>query len=188
MHSPTHRFQSLLRSADGQVLFTDKASILSRWSEYFQSLFSADRVVPDPAVLHIPQKPFKADLYEQLSMKEITKAIEYLRSDKAAGVDEISPELWKEEGPTLHGLESWVTYRHHLRTLEHFYQRCLRTILKIPWSNYVSNVEVIDQAEITSIEAMLLKSQLQRAEDVSRMGGALPAKDSLVCGTLHWQL
>ena len=37
------------------------------------------------------------------------------------------------------------------------YQRCLRTILNIYWSNYVSNVEVFDQVEITSIEAMLLK-------------------------------
>ena len=35
-------------------------------------------------------------------MKEITKAIEQLRSGKAAGVDGIPPELWKEGGPALH--------------------------------------------------------------------------------------
>ena len=59
VYGPTHHVQSLLCSADGQVLFTEKASILSRWSEHFQSLFSADSIVQDPAVLRIPQQPFK---------------------------------------------------------------------------------------------------------------------------------
>ena len=65
--------------------------------------------------------------------------------------------------------ESWVTYRHHLRLLERFHQRCLRIILKIHWSNFVTNVEVLQLAEITSIEAMLLKSQFRWAGHVSRM-------------------
>ena len=38
------------------------------------------------------------------------------------------------------------------------YQYCLYTILNIRWSNYVTKFEVLDQAEIISIEAMLLKS------------------------------
>ena len=58
----------------------------------------------------------------------------------------------------LHGSESLATYRQHLRLLEFFHQCCLHTILNIHWSKYVSNVEVLDQAKITSIEAMLLKS------------------------------
>ena len=69
----------------------------------------------------------------------------------------------------LYGSESWVTYRHHLRLLERFHQRCLRIILKIHWSNFVTNVEVLQLAEITSIEAMLLKSQFRWAGHVSRM-------------------
>ena len=102
VYGPTHRVQSPLHSADGWVLFTDKASILSCWSEHFQSLFNADSVVQDPAVLCIPQQPFKAELDELPSMKEITKAIEQLRSGKALGVYRILPELWKEGGPALH--------------------------------------------------------------------------------------
>ena len=31
----------------------------------------------------------------------------------------------------LYGSESWVTYRNHLKLLERFHQRCLRTILNI---------------------------------------------------------
>ncbi|XP_063615914.1 uncharacterized protein LOC134789139 [Penaeus indicus] len=69
----------------------------------------------------------------------------------------------------LYGSESWVTYRHHLRLLERFHQHCLRTILNIHWSDYVTKVEVLEQAEISSIEAMLLKSQLRWAGHVSRM-------------------
>ena len=71
----------------------------------------------------------------------------------------------------LYGSESWVTYCHHLRLLERFHHHCLRTIFNIHWSSYVSSVEVLDQAEITSIEAMLLKSQLQWAAHISKMGG-----------------
>ena len=82
----THRVQSPLRSADGQVFFADKASILSRWSEYFQSLFSGDLVVQNPAVLCIPQQPFKAELDKLLSMKKITKA----RQQKSTGFHQSS--------------------------------------------------------------------------------------------------
>ena len=69
----------------------------------------------------------------------------------------------------LCGSDLWATYRHHLRLLERFHQRCLRIILNIHWSDYVSNVEVFEQAEITSIEAILLKSQLRWVGHVSRM-------------------
>ena len=69
----------------------------------------------------------------------------------------------------LYGSESWVTYRRHLRLLERFHQRCLRIILNIHWSDYVTNVEVLEQAVIASIEAMLLKAQLRWAGHVSRI-------------------
>ena len=84
-------------------------------------------------------------------------------------------------------VQSWVTYRHHLWLLEHFHQCCLHTIFNIHCSNYVTNIDVLDQAEITSIEAMLLKSQLWWAGHVSRRGKmGLPAQDSPVWWTLHW--
>ena len=101
MQGPILQVQGYLHSADRQVLFTDKASILSRWFEHFQSLFSADRIVQDPAVPRIPQQPFNAELDESPSAKEITKAMEQLRSDKAVGIDGIPPEFWKEGGPVL---------------------------------------------------------------------------------------
>ncbi len=61
------------------------------------------------------------------------------------------------------------TIRHHLRLLERFHQPCLRTILKIRWSDFVANTEVLELAEVISIEAMVLKLQLRWAGHVSRM-------------------
>ena len=46
----------------------------------------------------------------------------------------------------LYGSESWVTYRNHLNLLERFHQRCLRTILNIHWSDYITNIIVLERA------------------------------------------
>ena len=69
----------------------------------------------------------------------------------------------------LYSSESWLTYRHHLRLLERFHQCCLRSIFNNHWSDYITNVEVLERAGITSIKAMLMKTQLCWAAHVSRM-------------------
>ena len=60
----------------------------------------------------------------------------------------------------LYGSEIWVTYRNHIRLLKGFHQRCLHTILNIHWNDVIINVEVLEQAEVSSIKAMNLKYQL----------------------------
>ena len=53
----------------------------------------------------------------------------------------------------LYGSEAWVLYR----KLERFHQRCLGSIMGgIRWQDYMTNNEVLERANITSIEAMLL--------------------------------
>jgi len=99
---PTHQVQGRLRSLDGQRLLTDKVSILNRWSEHFQNLFSATRTVQDTAILRIPQQPEKAELDELPNLEEISNAIKQLKSGKAAGGDGIPAEIWKHGGQTLH--------------------------------------------------------------------------------------
>ena len=69
----------------------------------------------------------------------------------------------------LYGSEYYVTCRSRLRLLERFHQRCLRTILSIHWSDFITNIDVLKRTGITSTEAMLLKSRLQWARYVSRM-------------------
>jgi len=102
VYSPSHQVVSPLRSTDGQALLTDKASILNRWAEHFQTLFSAFRTVNDSAIQQIPQQPVKEEMDEVLTLEEIIKATEQLKSGKAAGVDGIPPEIWKHRGETLH--------------------------------------------------------------------------------------
>ena len=51
----------------------------------------------------------------------------------------------------LYGSESWVTYSHHIRILERFHQRCLRTILQLKWWDYVSDITVLERSKQTSI-------------------------------------
>ena len=102
LYGPTHHTRSPFRCAGGRALHKDKASILSRWSEHFQELFSADRVFQDSVLLRIPQLPFKVELDKLPSMQELIKAIEQIKSGKVVGVDGIPPDFWKSGGPALH--------------------------------------------------------------------------------------
>ena len=54
----------------------------------------------------------------------------------------------------------------HLRLIERYHQLCLRTILNILWSDFVTNIEVLEMAKVTSIEAMLHKTQLRLPKSV----------------------
>ncbi|GFS05221.1 LINE-1 retrotransposable element ORF2 protein [Elysia marginata] len=69
----------------------------------------------------------------------------------------------------LYGSESWVLYGSHTRLLERFHQRCLRTILDVHWTDYVSNVAILEQAGLPSIEAMIVKFKLRWVGHVHRM-------------------
>ena len=70
----------------------------------------------------------------------------------------------------LYAAESWTMYRKHTQLLERFHQRCLRSIMRVRWQDYVTNVEVLERAGLPSIEAMLLQRHLRWAGHVSRMG------------------
>ena len=69
----------------------------------------------------------------------------------------------------LYGAETWTLYRRQVRLLERFHQRCLRSILNIKWHDYVSNEDVLEEAQLPSIESILLKQQLRWAGHVTRM-------------------
>jgi len=64
---------------------------------------------------------------------------------------------------------SWVICRRYMCFVEHYYQRCLRTILTIPWSDIVTNLQGLEMAMVTRTEDMLLKLQPRMAVHVSVM-------------------
>ena len=79
---------------------------------------------------------------------------------------------WAVVIPTfLYGAETWVLYRKHIRLLEQFHQRCLRSIRGIKWQDHVSN-EVLKRASLPSIESILFQLELRWASHVTRMEDA----------------
>lgn len=72
--------------------------------------------------------------------------------------------------PTLlYGSETWTTYSRHIKMLERFHQRCLRAILHVTWEDYRTNVSVLEETSTSSIETLIVKSQLRWAGHVVRM-------------------
>ena len=69
----------------------------------------------------------------------------------------------------LYASSTWTCYRYQVRKLEQFHQRSLRSILSIKWQDKVTNIEVLEKAQITSIECMLMKNQLRWLGHCSRM-------------------
>ena len=69
----------------------------------------------------------------------------------------------------LNGCETWTLYRRHLKMLERFHMRSLRSILGARWQDRVTNLEILHKAESQSIEAIILKAQLRWTGHVIRM-------------------
>ena len=69
----------------------------------------------------------------------------------------------------LYGCETWTLYRRHINQLEQFHQRSLRSIMRIKWQDRITNLEVLDRANATSIEAKLIQAQLRWTGHVIRM-------------------
>ena len=69
----------------------------------------------------------------------------------------------------LYGCETWTPLRKHIKKLEKFHMRALRSILGICWQDRVTNLEVLDRTNSSSIESMLIKAQLRWVGHAIRM-------------------
>ncbi|KAI8433746.1 hypothetical protein MSG28_015725 [Choristoneura fumiferana] len=76
----------------------------------------------------------------------------------------------------LYSSETWVLYRHQIRTLDGFHIRCLRDILNIKWADRVRNTDVLRRANVLGVESYLMRRQLRWCGHVSRMSEARVAK------------
>ena len=68
----------------------------------------------------------------------------------------------------LYGSETWFTYRSHIRRVEHCHQD-LCAILNIHCIDCITSIEILEQADISNIESILLKCRLQWAGHIARM-------------------
>jgi hypothetical protein len=69
----------------------------------------------------------------------------------------------------LYACETWTVYSRHAKQLNSFHMRCLRKLLHIKWQDKTPDTEVLQRAEMTSVYAMLRRSQLRWAGHVCRM-------------------
>ena len=89
----------------------------------------------------------------------------------------------------LYASETWTVYSRHVKQLNAFHMRCLRTLLHVKWQDKIPDTEVLQRSEMESIHALLLRSQLRWAGHVCRMDDArLPKRllyGELVTGKRH---
>lgn len=76
----------------------------------------------------------------------------------------------------LYSSETWCVYRHHIRTLDRFHLKCLRSIMNIQWSDRVRNTEVLRRANVGGLESYLMRRQLRWCGHVARMAEERVAK------------
>uniref|UniRef100_A0A3B3HTA8 Reverse transcriptase domain-containing protein n=1 Tax=Oryzias latipes TaxID=8090 RepID=A0A3B3HTA8_ORYLA len=112
---------------------------------------------------------------------EISKRIQ----SAASAFGKLRSRLWDQRGihlktkikvyraiimPTLlYSSETWTTYKRHIKSLYKVQQRHLRQLMNISWKDNVSNLEVLNRAEMPSVEEMLTTCQLRWAGHVIRM-------------------
>ena len=84
----------------------------------------------------------------------------------------------------LYSSETWTLYSCHERRLNTFHLRCLRRILGITWQDWVPNKDVVAQAGLPSMFALLNQRRLGWLGHVSGMKeGQIPLYSKLTTGT-----
>ena len=69
----------------------------------------------------------------------------------------------------LYGAESWTLYRSQVKKLHAFMMRHLRTIMRITWQDRVTNKEILQRANLPSMEDLLIRKTLRWAGHTIRM-------------------
>nr|XP_042715179.1 uncharacterized protein LOC103306540 [Chrysemys picta bellii] len=85
----------------GTTLLKDNEAINSRWKERFDDLLNRNSMVVDEVLEQIPQRPFRDELGDPPSLYEVHDATMQMKNNKAAGLDGIPAEIFKNGGPEL---------------------------------------------------------------------------------------
>ncbi len=75
----------------------------------------------------------------------------------------------------LYGCETWTLYERHIRLLNAVHQRCMRSIIRFKWQDYITNDEVCEHTGLPEMDIILRRRILRWAGHVIRMeDGRLP--------------
>ena len=69
----------------------------------------------------------------------------------------------------LYGAESWTLYRSQVKKLHAFMMRHLRKIMGIKWQDKITNVAVLERANIPSMEDLLIRKNLRWTGHILRL-------------------
>lgn len=69
----------------------------------------------------------------------------------------------------LYGSETFTIYKKHIKLMESFHMRCIKSILGLTWQDRVPHTEMLERAGIPSVECLLLNRQLRWLGHVTRM-------------------
>lgn len=69
----------------------------------------------------------------------------------------------------LYSSETWTVRRMDIKRLDGFHMKCLKTLCKISWRDYVPNEEVLKRTKMMSIDNMIKVKRLRWAGHLSRM-------------------
>ena len=98
-----------LKSSDGLEIFTDRKSVMARWSEYFQKLLNIPGDIEPEVLEDIQKRSVNTALDEKPTLDEMVRAIKGLKDGKAPGGDGIPAEVWKYGGANLSNrLHRWI--------------------------------------------------------------------------------
>ncbi len=116
-----------------------------------------------------------------------------------SAVDRLRKRLWNSHNVTLktkckvcqaivltslmHGLEAGTLYRRHVKKLNVTQMRQLRSIMGVSYKDRITNQEILQRADMISVEAMLLRAQFRWVGHVMRMDDERLPKQ-LICGQL----
>lgn len=79
----------------------------------------------------------------------------------------------------LYGSEAWTLYSRQERRLNAFHMRCLRRLLGTTWQDHVTNEDILSQAGMPSMFAILTQRRLRWLGHVCRMDDGRIPKDVL---------
>jgi len=89
-----------LKTKTGEII-TDPSKQMNRWMEHYLELYATENTVTDAALLSIPDLPTMLELGTELTIEELSKAVDCLASGNAPGNDGIPPEVIKSGKPAL---------------------------------------------------------------------------------------
>ena len=70
----------------------------------------------------------------------------------------------------LYGAETWTICRYQVKELHAFMMRHLRAIMGVTWRDKITNVDILNQAGLPSMEDILIEKGLRWLGHIHRMG------------------